>query len=60
MPSGALHDSACVSNVMPMAMLFVPSRGGISHNFSEDTDRDDLALGGEVLAMAVARLGERI
>lgn len=56
MPSGALHDAANVSSVLPMAMLFVPSKGGISHNFAEDTDRADLALGAEVLAEAVARL----
>ncbi len=57
MPSGALHDAANVSSVLPMAMLFVPSRGGISHSFLEDTDRADLALGAEVLAEAVASLG---
>lgn len=57
MPSGALHDAANVSSVMPMAMLFVPSKGGISHNFSEDTDRADLALGAEVLANAITNLG---
>lgn len=56
MPSGALHDAANVSSVLPMAMLFVPSRGGISHDFAEDTDRADLALGAEVLAGAIARL----
>lgn len=39
-----------------MAMLFVPSKGGISDNFSEDTDTADLALGGEVLAEVVASL----
>ncbi len=57
MPSGALHDAANVSHVLPMAMLFVPSKGGISHNFAEDTDRSDLALGAEVLCEVVARLG---
>ena len=56
MPSGALHDAANVSSVLPMAMLFVPSIGGISHNFLEDTDRADLALGAEVLAEAIANL----
>lgn len=57
MPSGALHDAANVSSVLPMAMLFVPSKGGISHDFAEDTDRSDLALGAEVLCEVVARLG---
>lgn len=57
MPSGALHDAANVSCVLPMAMMFVPSKGGISHSFAEDTDRVDLAFGAEVLSDVVARLG---
>jgi N-carbamoyl-L-amino-acid hydrolase len=38
-------------------MLFVPSIGGISHAFEEDTDEVDLVAGVEVLAQAVASLG---
>ena len=56
MPSGALHDAANVSYRMPMAMLFVPSKRGISHSFEEDTDRADLVLGVEVLARGAASL----
>ena len=56
MPSGALHDAANVSYRMPMAMLFVPSKRGISHSFEEDTDRTDLVLGVEVLAQAAASM----
>ena len=56
MPSGALHDAANVSYTMPMAMLFVPSKGGISHSFAEDTERADLALGAKVLCEAVTSL----
>ena len=56
MPSGALHDASNVSHLMPVAMLFVPSIGGISHDFSEDTDEADLAAGLRVLAGAVSRL----
>ncbi|MCP4319107.1 MAG: hydantoinase/carbamoylase family amidase [Hyphomicrobiales bacterium] len=50
MPSGALHDAANVSRLMPVAMLFVPSIYGISHDFAEDTAEDDLVLGAQVLA----------
>jgi N-carbamoyl-L-amino-acid hydrolase len=57
MPSGALHDATNVSRLMPVAMLFVPSIGGISHAFEEDTDEADLVAGVEVLANAVQRLG---
>lgn len=54
MPSGALHDAANVSRLMPAAMLFVPSIGGISHDFSEDTAEEHLVLGARVLAGSVA------
>ena len=56
MPSGALHDSTNVSKLMPVAMLFVPSIGGISHDFAEDTAESDLVAGLEVLAHAVPKL----
>lgn len=56
MPSGALHDATCVSALMPVAMLFVPSINGISHAFAEDTDEADLVTGLHVLARAVERL----
>ncbi|WP_434730416.1 M20 family metallo-hydrolase [Rhizobium binae] len=51
--SGALHDAANVSRLMPMGMLFVPSINGISHNFDEDTAADDLVLGAETFALAI-------
>ena len=57
MPSGALHDSSNVARLMPAAMLFVPSIGGISHDFAEDTAEADLVTGLNVLARAVSELG---
>jgi N-carbamoyl-L-amino-acid hydrolase len=45
MTSGALHDAAEVARVLPAAMVFVPSIGGISHAKEEDTSESDLALG---------------
>lgn len=56
LPSGALHDATNVAQNMPVAMLFVPSIGGISHAFEEDTDEADLVVGLEVLSRAVARV----
>lgn len=56
MPSGALHDAGSVARLMPVAMLFVPSINGISHDFAEDTAEADLVAGLEVLAEAVSRL----
>lgn len=56
MPSGALHDATNVARLMPVAMLFVPSIGGISHAFEEDTDEADLVAGLRVLARAMSAL----
>lgn len=53
MPSGALHDATNVARLMPVAMLFVPSIGGISHAFEEHTDEADLVTGLRVLAHAL-------
>jgi beta-ureidopropionase / N-carbamoyl-L-amino-acid hydrolase len=57
MPSGALHDASNLSRMMPVAMLFVPSIGGISHDFAEDTAEEDLVTGVRVMAEAIRRLG---
>ncbi|MBD9371552.1 hypothetical protein IB238_02710 [Rhizobium sp. ARZ01] len=59
-PFRALHDAANVSSVLLIAMMFVPSKGGISHNLAEDTDRLDLTLGAEVLAGVVASLISKV
>jgi N-carbamoyl-L-amino-acid hydrolase len=59
MPSGALHDASNVSHLMPVGMLFVPSVGGISHDFAEDTDEADLVTGLKVLAGAADALAPR-
>jgi N-carbamoyl-L-amino-acid hydrolase len=56
MPSGALHDATNVSRLMPVAMVFVPSIGGISHAFEEDTREADLVAGLQVLDRAVSSL----
>lgn len=52
MPSGALHDATNVAQHMPVAMVFVPSIGGKSHCFEEDTNEADLVAGLHVLAAA--------
>jgi len=56
MPSGALHDAMNLANHMPTGMLFVPSIGGVSHAFEEDTGRDDLVAGVQVMADTVSQL----
>ncbi|MGV6804652.1 MAG: hydantoinase/carbamoylase family amidase [Ruegeria sp.] len=54
MPSGALHDASNVAALMPVAMVFVPSINGISHDFAEDTSEADLVIGLQVLEAALA------
>lgn len=56
MPSGAGHDAQYLAQVMPAAMLFTPSINGISHHWTEDTAREDLVLGCQVLADTAAAL----
>ena len=55
MPSGAGHDAQYMARVMPSAMLFVPSIGGVSHHWAEDTKAEDLAMGVRVLAEGARR-----
>lgn len=42
MPSGAGHDAMNVAKLIPAAMIFVPCKGGISHNLSESVSEKDL------------------
>jgi len=56
MPSGAGHDAQYLARIMPAAMLFVPSIGGISHHWSENTADEDIVLGCQVMAAAVAEI----
>lgn len=56
MPSGAGHDAQIFSPLVPTGMLFVPSIGGISHSFNEDTSDADIVLGCQVAADAVVQM----
>jgi N-carbamoyl-L-amino-acid hydrolase len=56
MISRAYHDSLFMSQISPTAMLFVPSRGGVSHRPDEYSSPEAIAQGALVLAEALARL----
>ncbi len=56
MPSGAGHDAQILAERMKSAMLFVPSIGGISHHYAENTKDEDIVLGCQVLADAAAEI----
>jgi acetylornithine deacetylase/succinyl-diaminopimelate desuccinylase-like protein len=50
MPSGAGHDAMVIGRHVPAAMIFVPSRGGISHSPEEYSSPSEVELGMRVLA----------
>jgi beta-ureidopropionase / N-carbamoyl-L-amino-acid hydrolase len=56
MPSGAGHDAQVLATIMPAGMLFVPSIGGISHHWTENTADADIVTGAEVFVDACRRL----
>jgi acetylornithine deacetylase/succinyl-diaminopimelate desuccinylase-like protein len=57
MHSGAAHDTMCVADRVPTAMVFVPCKDGISHHPDEDADPADAALAAEIILNAVRALG---
>ena len=50
LPSGAGHDAMVIGRHVPAAMIFVPSRRGVSHSPDEFTEPDDVEVGMRVLA----------
>lgn len=54
--SGPYHDTLFVGRFTKAAMIFVPSKNGISHSPKEWTDYEQLATGTDVLAEALIRL----
>ena len=58
MPSGAGHDAQMFAPNCPTGMIFVPSRGGISHNVAEHTDPEQIESGANVLLQVVLRLAD--
>lgn len=56
MPSAAIHDAQIFARHLRAAMLFVPSKAGISHHYAEDTKEEDIVLGCQVLADAAERI----
>ena len=56
MSSGAGHDAMCIAAIAPQAMLFVPSRNGVSHSPDEYTEPEHCIDGARVLLGALLRL----
>ena len=58
LPSGAGHDAQSMAHLGRMAMIFVPSIGGISHSPKELTRWTDCANGAAVLLETVRSLAQ--
>jgi len=56
MPSGAGHDAQVLATIMPAGMLFVPSIGGISHHWDENTGDADIVRGAQFFVETCRRL----
>jgi len=56
MHSAAGHDAQILATIMPAGMMFVPSIGGISHHWSENTDDADIVTGAHVYVETCRRL----
>ena len=56
MTSGASHDAQIISKIAPAAIIFVPSRGGVSHVPEEWSSADDIARGVDVLVRVLIDL----
>lgn len=56
MHSGAGHDTQIIAPHVPSAMIFIPSKDGISHNPSEYSKPEEIVDGTQVLAEAFYRL----
>jgi len=56
MQSGAGHDAQEIAWIAPVAMIFVPSVGGISHSPKEFTKAVDMANGANVLLQTILKM----
>lgn len=56
MPSGAGHDAQTMQSLCPSALVFIPSRDGVSHSPEEWSDWDDIGKGADLILAALIRL----
>ena len=60
LPSRASHDAQEIGRRWPMGMIFVPSRGGISHSAAEFTSDAQCWAGTAVLLETLLRLDREL
>ncbi len=56
LPSGGAHDAQTMTALCPTALIFVPSKGGVSHSPDEQTSWDDIAIGADLMLATLMRL----
>jgi allantoate deiminase len=59
LPSGAGHDAVALSVICPVAMLFIPCKGGVSHHPAESVKAADVAVAIEILTAFIENLATR-
>jgi N-carbamoyl-L-amino-acid hydrolase len=60
MVSGAGHDAMVIGRLVPQGMIFVPSRGGVSHSPEEFTPPERCVDGAQALLAALLELDRRL
>ncbi|MDT8900877.1 Zn-dependent hydrolase [Anaeroselena agilis] len=58
MNSGAGHDAMNMAAITSTGMIFIPCRGGVSHNPAEDSAPDDIMKGIDVLTATIRQLAK--
>lgn len=58
MPSGATHDANAMAERMPVGMIFVPSKDGISHSKDEYTKWEHITVGAELLYKTILKIDQ--
>ena len=56
--SGATHDAKFMAGLCPTAMIFIPCRGGVSHNEAEAVEPEHLEAGAAVLTELLRELAQ--
>jgi acetylornithine deacetylase/succinyl-diaminopimelate desuccinylase-like protein len=58
LPSGAAHDAMILASLTKIGMVFVRSKGGISHSPLEWSDADDIEAAANILLHALLDIAE--
>lgn len=56
MSSGAGHDAAAIADIIPVCMIFVRCKGGVSHNPAESVTLEDAVAGAQLMLDSTLRI----